>query len=187
MSKTLSNAAPIKLNLGCFNKKMHGFINVDIREDVSPDRVDDIFRLSTFENNSADYIYACHVLEHIERKQVLPALKRWYEVLKSGGIVRIAVPDCAAIFAHYFYWGDLKAIYSSLGGSQKHIADYHLAHFDFKTLEELLLEAGFQNVKLYDRWKTEHAYSDDYSAAYHPHKDFANGKLLSLNVEAHKP
>ena len=51
-----------KLHLGCFHKKIYGFTNVDIREDVEPDLVDDVFKLENVENESVDLIYACHVL-----------------------------------------------------------------------------------------------------------------------------
>ena len=40
----------MKLNLGCFNKQLPGFVNVDIREDVKPDVVDSAFTLKKFEN-----------------------------------------------------------------------------------------------------------------------------------------
>ena len=35
----------IKLNLGCGDRKMHGFINVDARDDVNPDVVADVTRI----------------------------------------------------------------------------------------------------------------------------------------------
>ena len=47
----------MKLNLGCFNKKLPGFVNVDIREDVNPDVVDNCFTLEKFDNDSVDLIY----------------------------------------------------------------------------------------------------------------------------------
>ena len=175
-----------KLHLGCFNKKIHGYVNVDIRDDIQPDVVDDIFTLTKFEDNSVDVIYACHVLEHLKRAEIQPALARGYRILKIGGIVRIAVPDMERIFEHYIYHKDLLAIISSLGGSQRHNYDYHYSHFDFKLLKQYLELSGFKNIQRYDRWQTEHAYVDDYSAAYMPHKDFTNGQLISLNVEAVK-
>ena len=56
----------VKLHLGCYDRKIHGFVNIDIREDVNPDVVDDVFKLKKFEKNSVDLIYACHVLEHAD-------------------------------------------------------------------------------------------------------------------------
>ena len=56
----------MKLNLGCFNKQLPGFVNVDIREDVKPDVVDSAFTLKKFENNSVEVVYASHMLEHLD-------------------------------------------------------------------------------------------------------------------------
>jgi predicted SAM-dependent methyltransferase len=176
----------IKLNLGCFNKKMYGFINVDIREDVNPDVVDDAFKLEKFENNSVDLIYVCHMAEHLDKHQYPLAFKRWYDVLKMGGILRIAVPDLEAVFAHYIYYKDLTAIYSSLFGSQRHDFDYHKWGWTFNTLKQDLWTAGFDEVERYDWRDTEHFYVDDYSQAYWPHMDKEHGKSMSLNVEAIK-
>jgi len=176
----------LKLHLGCFHKKIHGFVNVDIREDIHPDVVDDIFKLDKFEDNSADLIYASHVLEHVDRHHAKLALNRWSKVLKPNGIVRIAVPDMEAVFAHYFYHKDLPALYSALWGSQRHPYDYHKHGWTFDTLKQDLFSVGFDNIHRYDWRDTEHFFIDDYSQAYCPHMDKEHGKLMSLNVEGTK-
>ena len=176
----------MKLHLGCFDKKIPKFVNIDIRNDVNPDVVDNIFTLSKFKDNSADLIYACHCLEHLDHKNSLLALQRWYEILKVNGIVRIAVPNMERIFSHYMYYHDLTYTYSALWGSQRHEHDYHKHGWDFNTLKEDLENAGFKDVRYYDWRKTEHSDIDDYSQAYHPHMDKENGMLMSLNIEATK-
>jgi len=175
-----------KLNLGCYDRKIHGFINVDIREDVKPDMIDDVFKLKKFENNSIDLIYACHVLEHADYIESEMALKRWHSVLKPGGVLRLAVPDMEAHFAHYYYHRDLTLLHSTFWGSQKHAYDYHKNGWDFKKLKEDLTRVGFHDIIRYDWRETEHFYVDDYSQTYYPHMDKENGKLMSLNVEARK-
>jgi len=175
-----------KLNLGCFDRKIPGFINVDIRKDVDPDLIDDVFELNEIKDNSIDLIYACHVLEHADYKEAAKALKRWHSVLKLGGVLRVAVPDMQAHFAHYFYHNDLRALHSTLWGSQKHPYDYHKNGWDFQKLKEDLELTGFLNIRRYDWRETEHFYIDDYSQSYFPHMDKENGKLMSLNVEAVK-
>jgi predicted SAM-dependent methyltransferase len=60
----------IKLHLGCGYKHIKGFINVDVRELVGVDLVDDIRKLNSFKNESIDLIYASHVLEHIGRREI---------------------------------------------------------------------------------------------------------------------
>ena len=176
----------MKLNLGCYDRKIDGFVNVDIREDVEPDMLDDVFKLEKFEKNSVDLIYACHVLEHADYKESEIAMKRWFDVLKKGGTLRLAVPDMEAHFAHYYYHKDLRLLHSTFWGSQRHEYDYHKNGWDFKKLEEDLTAAGFSVIKKYDWKKTEHFYVDDYSQTYFPHMDKENGKLMSLNVEAIK-
>ena len=176
----------IKLNLGCYDRKIHGFVNVDIRADVEPDVVDDAFKLFKFEENSVDLIYACHMLEHGDYRECEMALQRWHKVLKPGGLLRIAVPDMEAHFAHYYYHRDLRVLHSTFWGSQRHAYDYHKNGWDFKKLKEDLEMAGFNAVRRYDWRKTEHFYVDDYSQAYLPHMDKSSGKLMSLNVEATK-
>ena len=176
----------IKLNLGCYNRKMNGFVNVDIRPDVDPDVVDNVFTLESFEDESVDLIYACHVLEHGDYKETDLALKRWNSVLKPGGILRLAVPDMEAHFAHYYYHRDLRLLHSTFWGSQKHPYDYHKNGWDFKKLKEDLGKSGFNRVRRYDWRETEHFYVDDYSQTYFPHLDKEDGKLMSLNVEAKK-
>lgn len=176
----------IKLHLGCFDRKIHGFINIDIREDVKPDLVDDVFKLNKFEKNSVDLIYACHVLEHADYLESELALARWYEILKPNGVLRLAVPDMEAHFAHYYYHKDIRLLHSTFWGSQKHPYDYHKNGWDFKKLQEDLKRVGFRDTIRYDWRKTEHFYVDDYSQTYYPHMDKENGKLMSLNVEAIK-
>jgi predicted SAM-dependent methyltransferase len=185
----------MKLNLGCYEKKMYGFVNVDIREDVKPDVVDDVFLLDTFENNSANLIYACHVLEHTNYKNAEKGLKRWFDVLKEGGTLRISVPDLESVFEHYIYHKDVKTLKAFLYGSQRHDYDYHLCGFDEKLMTEILTSIGFENIKKYDWRETEHFYIDDYSQAYLPEISYKTrrkdseikGRLMSLNIEATKP
>jgi len=104
----------MKLHLGCFYKKIHGFTNVDIREDVNPDLIDDVFKLEKVENESVDLIYACHVLEHAKKQESKDAIKRWHEVLKKGGILRVSVPDLQSVCEHYICHKDLKVLESLL-------------------------------------------------------------------------
>jgi len=175
-----------KLNLGCFDRKIPGFINVDIRRDVDPDLIDDVFALNEIKDDSIDLIYACHVLEHADYEESARALKRWHAVLKVGGVLRVAVPDMEAHFAHYFYHKDLRALHSTFWGSQRHPYDYHKNGWDFQKLKEDLKSVGFLDIRRYDWRETEHFYIDDYSQSYFPHMDKESGKLMSLNVEAVK-
>lgn len=189
----------MKLNLGCGTKKMPGFVNVDVRFNpnptaeankvwTDPDVIDDITVLEKFQNDSVDLIYACHVFEHFKKFERLNVLRRWFEVLKPGATIRLAVPDFEAVaYAYVHKIVPLEKLWSALNGSQRHPYDFHYHCYDFDHLKADLEAVGFVNVRRYDWRQTEHADIDDYSQAYYPHMDKENGFLLSLNVEADKP
>lgn len=176
----------IKLHLGCFHKKIYGFLNIDIRKEVIPDVIDNCITLEKFENNSVDLILTVHMLEHCTRKEATRALTRWYEILKPGGEIYISVPDLERVFKDYIYYGDLRRLQNFLYGSQKHPYDQHYTGYDEKTLREDLLQCGFVDVKRYDWRETEWSYIDSYEQAYYPHLDKVNGTLMSLNIKAKK-
>ena len=77
LMKKKTKKSEIKLNLGCFDKKLPGFVNVDIREDVNPDVLDNAFTLDTFGKDSVDLIYCCHTLEHLDYIETDDAIERW--------------------------------------------------------------------------------------------------------------
>ncbi len=176
----------MKLHLGCGNKKFDGYVNIDIRKEVNPDVADDISNLSQFSDNSADLIYACHVLEHFGRYEYLEVLKRWHNILKSGGILRISVPDLEAVIKKQNEGTPLRQLFGFLYGGQNYKENYHYIGFDFKTLSEDLESIGFKDVELWNWENVEHGHIDDYSQSYIPHMDKKNGNLMSLNVEATK-
>ena len=58
--------------------------------------------LKIFKNNSIEYIYTSHFLEHLKYpKDVKAFLERCYRLLKAGGVIRIAVPDIEIIIDAY--------------------------------------------------------------------------------------
>lgn len=176
----------MKLHLGCGDKILEGFINIDTRKIEGVDIVDDVAILSKIENESVDLIYCSHVLEHFGRNTYLSVLKRWYSVLKYGGILRISVPDFEKVVDHYLINKDIDKIRGFLYGGQNYKENYHYCAWDFNKLKSDLNEVGFKEVYRYDWDKTEHKDIDDYSQSYLPHMDKENGMLMSLNIEAIK-
>lgn len=187
-----------KLHLGCREKKIYGYVNIDIRPEVKPDLVEDCFELPSFKDNSVDAIYTCHMLEHCPRHQYHEVLKRWFNILRPNGILRISVPDMEEL-SHYLVnnLGSPKAvreIQNLMFGAQKHPYDYHYQGFTFSSLQNDLRDVGFKECIEYDWRTTEHFYIDDYSQCYLPALTYTTrrpegtigGSLMSLNVEAYK-
>ena len=72
----------IKVNLGCRTKPLPTYVNVDIDpSNQYADRTDNAFVLSTFEDNSIDFIFldASH-----KYSDVRDDLNAWYTKIKKG-------------------------------------------------------------------------------------------------------
>ncbi len=86
----------IKLNLGCGDKILSGYINVDTvseRAGNKPDIVCDVRSLDRFPDSYADEILAVHVVEHFWRWEVVSIIKEWVRVLKPGGKMILECPN----------------------------------------------------------------------------------------------
>jgi len=177
----------VKINLGCGERPLPGFLNVDIRDIPGIEYPNiDVKNLSCFPDNHADYLYACHVLEHLPRTATFRALCEWNRVLKPGGMLRIAVPDWDAMVAYYQETEDLENLLNILYGGAEEPSNHHYRVFNYGSLKTILAEAGFKRFSRYDWRTTEHAAYDDFSKIYLPHMDFENGRLISLNVQCIK-
>jgi len=61
----------------------------------------DVAKGLPFKDNEADYIYSSHMLEHLSRSKADFVLKECYRVLKSGGVLRLVVPDLYLLIEEY--------------------------------------------------------------------------------------
>lgn len=176
----------MKLHVGCGNVILPGWTNLDIEKLPGVDIVDDITTLTKIPDNSCDIIYASHVLEHVGRNEFEDVIRIWNYKLKKNGILRIAVPDFEKVIIWYQRTKHIIDIVGLVSGGQKTKYDYHKMIYDKKSLTEILLKMGFQDVREWDWRQTEHSKFDDYSQCYLPHMDKDNGLLMSLNLEANK-
>lgn len=88
--------APVRLNLGCGDKILPGYVNVDVvasRAGKLPDVLCDLHDLSVFPDNHADEVMAIHVVEHFWRWEVEDILREWIRVLKPGGKMILECPN----------------------------------------------------------------------------------------------
>ena len=137
----------IKLHLGCGNKHIDGYTNIDIRYIPGVDEINNVARLRNYKNNSISVIYTSHVLEHFGRWEYKDVLKRWFELLETNVILRIGVPDFEEIVKYYFKTKDLRIVSGMLYGGQDYDENYHYWAYDFNTLQSELTEIGFKEVK----------------------------------------
>ena len=142
----------MKLHIGCGNKIIKGFVNIDVRPLDGVDFFTDIHDLSNFKNQSVKLIYCSHVLEHIPRFEYMDVLRHWYDILDVGGVLRLAVPDIGEVIKHYVEHEDLEVLRGFLWGGQTYKENYHYCGWDYNTLDRDLRTCGFSSVRKYD-WK----------------------------------
>lgn len=86
----------MKLNLGCGDKILPDYVNVDVaaaRAGQKPDVICDLHQLTPFEDDSAAEILAVHVIEHFWRWEVVGVLREWARVLQPGAPLIIECPN----------------------------------------------------------------------------------------------
>lgn len=179
---------PYRLHLGCGHIRLRGFCNVDALHTGAVDVIDDIRLLRRFPRASVKEMYACHVLEHFSHDEVQPLLKRWFDVLVPGGILRISVPDIDRIvgiyhrnFQHFQVRGHSPWIGLIYGG-QTTPYDFHKTGFNACWLSYQLEQAGFANCEEYPHEPHFVEGTIDASLAKEPF-----GEFLSLNMLARRP
>lgn len=87
-----------KLNLGCGYDYRRGWINADINNQVKVDKIVNLNNLPLpFKDNSFDYIFSAHTIEHVNEDMALPLMVELWRVLKPNGILELRMPH----FSHY--------------------------------------------------------------------------------------
>jgi predicted SAM-dependent methyltransferase len=188
---SLKDGSGLRLHLGCGKRYIPGFIHVDLADFPHVEHRLDLGDLHVFADQSVELIYCAHALEYYDRVEAAALFKEWYRVLAPGGVLRLAVPDFDALSEVYRQSGALDLILGPLYGRMEISSDksnllYHRTVYDFRSLQRVLADAGFRNVRRYDWRNTIHKDYDDFSQAYIPHMQKDTGILISLNVEAEK-
>lgn len=147
---------PRKLNLGCGFDIREGYLNVDFQSFHNPDLVADIRKLEMLPSNFYEEVVAQDCLEHFPRCDTKPALAEWSRLLKSGGVLKLRVPNLLGLL-ELFTWQDKQSIADQemlvqcLFGTQAYNGDWHLTGFTQPLLSHYLTEAGFGNLQFSSR------------------------------------
>src|SRR2546421_9335476 len=81
----------MKVNLGCGRIVRPGFVNVDRYPRECVDVVHDLDQVPwLFADESVDYIWACHVLEHVASLE--RTIREVHRILRVGGVPEVRVP-----------------------------------------------------------------------------------------------
>lgn len=85
---------PLCLNVGSHDIPLQGFTNIDIDPAMKPDLVWDATRLrEKFQDDTVDFIYCGHFLEHITAVAGQQVLRDFYSLLRPYGSIVTVIPD----------------------------------------------------------------------------------------------
>lgn len=151
----LRTQQPKRLHVGCGKNRFADWINADITP--TADVIVFLEKRLPFGGETLDRIYSEHVLEHVPYETGVFFLKEAHRTLRSGGCIRIAVPDLEDLVAGYhngdwkrFDWVnwpehafiETRAQMINIGfrwWGHKHL-------YDREELERALSEAGFRDI-----------------------------------------
>lgn len=152
-ARRLARNGPVRLHLGCGTNKLPGWVNIDIFG-MDPDLHWDLRWRLPFPDGSAAAVFLEHVVEHFSLSDTISLLDDCRRVLRSGGRIRVGVPD----------FGEYLESYASDGAFIQHnrpgrptpllaVAEVAFAHghrsvWDGPTLVDVLAEAGFDDVRV---------------------------------------
>jgi predicted SAM-dependent methyltransferase len=149
------------LNLGCNDKYIQGWINIDINPNCGADVVGDVSDLTKIPELISDKktgrlyviekIVAYDIIEHFDLAQIPNILKSWYDHLVPNGILYIRTNDLDRMIKLYqtdpitfpankFIW-HLMSEHNKLGMGHKWC-------FTKQTLFDALLCAGFKKIRV---------------------------------------
>lgn len=158
----LNSGEPVQLELGAGNRKMQGWMSIDL--DESSDIYLDLSEPLPFPDNCITQIYSSHVLEHFYYPHpMINLLSECYRILKPGGFFKVAVPSARIYLEAYFNPEKFEADeycrykpafqYNSKIDYVNYIAymgGVHRYLFDEENLLIILYNAGFKCVKIRD-------------------------------------
>jgi len=144
-----------RLNWGCGAHPAPGWLNSDRRDEPGIDISVDIRDGLPLPDESFDYIVSIHALPEIAYPDLVPVLTELRRVLKTGGTLRLALPDIDRGINAYLR-GDLGYFLipdehsRSAGGkliTQLLWYGYNVSLFSADFVEELLGNAGFRSIE----------------------------------------
>jgi predicted SAM-dependent methyltransferase len=137
-----------KLQIGCQNHPIEGWLNVDIE----PTRESIIYMDATqrfpFDNDAFSFVFSEHMIEHISLTQGVFMLKECYRVLKPGGVLRVVTPNIR--FLLELFSSNKTAI------QQKYISSYKKFYDGFDMVNEVMVINTFLK-----EWGHQFVYDED--------------------------
>ncbi len=197
----------LAINIGSGSMLLKNCINLDLHgADIN---LNFLWGLP-IQDNSFDYIYSSHVLEHLEfDKQTFQFLKEIFRVLKPNGIFRVIVPNITLIMKKYvendkIFFEKREKIFPKCSKDYNSILENILIYsgvcgnklggmgftqkfgYDENLLREILTKSGFNNIKKSALFGSDIDIFNKLDAVGQVSNVTIDGECLSLFIEGKK-
>lgn len=166
----MTNATELKLNIGCGTSGIEGWVNIDNSPTIllsrlplgkrifrTPDwprgvRRADVRKRVPFPDSSVSCVYSSHAFECLTYEESRAVARECFRVLKSGGILRLVVPDLSIMVRDYLadtanpmasHRFVSRLLLTTNVRDIVHPGAHHKQMFDARSLVHMLQEAGF--------------------------------------------
>ncbi len=203
----LDSSEEPKLHIGCGPYLKEGWLNVDINPPKGAEPMDAASEFP-FPNESFNYIFSEHLLEHLDYLGGKNLITESYRVLKKGGKLRLAVPDLEFLIQlyqnpekqinrKYIDWSIMqysawmqddfikRPVPPSVVINHYMHAWGHKMVYDRELLSYMLDRAGFKKIRFCEVGESEHAIFTGLEEHGKMIPPWAN-KLETMVVEASK-
>lgn len=161
-----------KLQIGSGATVLDGWLSTDYEPASSRVVYLDATQKFPFDENTFDYVYCEHMIEHVPYTAGLCMLKECHRVMRNGGVIRVATPDLEVLLnlmtkepnetqRRYIDW-ICERYLTSVAYGPVHVINNafrswgHQFLYDENVLRTSIEEAGFRDVRRY-----AHSKSDD--------------------------
>ena len=158
----MKSSGVVKLHLGSGTNHLPGWLNTDLQPATDRIIFVDASEPLAFDSQTVDYIFAEHMIEHIELDRAISLLEECYRILKPGGKIRISTP-CLDHFIDLFncrkpaqadyicwviekYYPNASSLHAAYAINNIFYGFGHKFIYDVDTLESMLIKAGFSNI-----------------------------------------
>ena len=165
ISDYLASNAVRKLHIGCGGNPLTGWLNSDYQPTSSSVIHLNARKRFPFDNNTLDYIFSEHMIEHVSYADGRQMLKECNRVLRTNGRIRISTPDLQFLIdlyseqkttlqEDYIKWASDAFVKNGECSDTMVINNFvrdwgHLFIYDEKTLRRSLELSGFVDVIRY--------------------------------------
>jgi predicted SAM-dependent methyltransferase len=101
MERYLRQQKRRKLHLGCGNNFIDGWLNSDLHPEWNHVVRMDATKRYPFDDETFDYVFSEHMIEHVSYAKGQHMLKECFRVLKEGGKIRVSTPDLSFLISLY--------------------------------------------------------------------------------------